>query len=87
MAAAWTDLGLGDVVQDSVTIRMEFESFDDYWRPFLGKTGPAGTYVAGLTETQREALMSRLRAAYESGDPDGPRSFAATAWVCRGRVA
>ncbi len=85
MAAAWTDLGLGDVVQDSVTIRMEFESFDDYWRPFLGKTGPAGTYVAGLTETQREALRSRLRAAYEAGDPDGPRSFAATAWVCRGR--
>jgi SAM-dependent methyltransferase len=87
LAHAWTGMGLRDVVQDHVTIRIDFDSFDDYWRPFLGKTGPAGTYVAGLTETQREALRSRLRAAYESGDPDGPRSFAATAWVCRGRVA
>ncbi len=85
LAHAWTGFGLRDVVQDQVTIRIEFDSFDDYWRPFLGKTGPAGTYVAGLTETQRDALMSRVRAAYEAGDPDGPRSFAATAWVCRGR--
>ncbi len=87
LAHAWTGLGLRDVVQDQVTIRIDFDSFDDYWRPFLGKTGPAGTYVAGLGESQRDALMSHLRAAYESGDSDGPRSFAATAWVCRGRVA
>ena len=87
IAASWKDFWLGDVVQDHVTIRMEFDSFEDYWRPLLGKTGPAGAYVAGLTETQRAALMSRLRSAYEAGDPDGPRSFAATAWVCRGRVA
>ncbi len=86
LAHAWTGLGLRDVVQDQITIRIDFDCFDDYWRPFLGRTGPAGTYVAGLTETRREALMSRLRAAYESGDPDGPRSFAATAWVCRGTV-
>jgi ubiquinone/menaquinone biosynthesis C-methylase UbiE len=87
LAHAWTGFGLCDVVQDQVTIRIDFDSFDDYWRPFLGKTGPAGTYVAGLGESQRDALMSHLRAAYESGDSDGPRSFAATAWVCRGRVA
>ena len=87
LAHAWTGFGLRDVVQDQVTIRIDFDSFDDYWRPFLGKTGPAGIYVAGLSEMQRDALMSRLRAAYESGDPDGPRSFTATAWVCRGRVA
>jgi len=86
LADAWTGIGLRDVVQDQITIRTEFESFDDYWRPLLGKTGPAGAYIAGLTETRREALISRLRAAYESGDPDGPRTFAATAWVCRGSV-
>ncbi len=86
LAQAWTGLGLRDVVQDSVTIRMDFDSFDDYWRPLLGKTGTAGVYIAGLTEARREALKSHLRTAYESGDPDGPRSFAATAWVCRGCV-
>lgn len=86
LAHAWTGLGLRDVVQDFVTIRMDFDSFDDYWRPLLGKTAPAGVYVAGLTAARREALKSHLRAAYESGDPDGPRSFTATAWVCRGCV-
>ncbi len=87
LAEAWTEFGLRDVVQDQITIRTEFNSFEDYWRPLLGKTGAAGAYIAGLTETRRDALKSHLRAAYESGDPDGPRSFAATAWVCRGRVA
>ncbi len=85
LAAAWTELGLCDVVQDHATIRMDYVSFEDFWRPFLGRTGPAGGYIAGLSETQRSRFASRLRAAYEAGDPDGPRSFAATAWVCRGR--
>ncbi len=86
LAAAWTGLGLIHVVQDYATIRMDFDSFEDFWRPFLGKTGPAGSYIAGLSEGRRATLQSHLRAAYEAGDPDGPRSFAATAWVCRGRV-
>ena len=85
LAAAWTELGLRDVVQDEATIRMDFDSFEDFWHPFLGKTGPAGSYIAGLPAARRAALQSHLRAAYEAGDPDGPRSFAATAWVCRGR--
>ncbi len=85
LAAAWTELGLCDVVQDYATIRMDFDSFEDFWRPFLGRTGPVGGYIAGLPEARRAALRSHLRAAYEAGDPDGPRSFAATAWVCRGR--
>ncbi len=85
LAAAWTEFGLSDVVQNDATIRMDFDSFEDLWRPLLGKTGPAGSYIAGLSEARRAALQSRLRAAYEAGDADGPRSFAATAWVCRGR--
>jgi SAM-dependent methyltransferase len=86
LAAAWMGFGLRDVVQDGLTIRMEFDSFGDFWRPLLGRTGPAGTYLAGLPEAERAAFESRVRAAYEAGDPDGPRSFAATAWACRGRV-
>lgn len=86
LADTWSGLGLRDVLQDHVTIRMDFDSFEDYWRPFLGRTGPAGNYIAGLSEARCSELQSRLRAAYEAGDRDGPRSFAATAWVCRGRT-
>ena len=84
LAEMWSSLGLEAVEQSFVTIRMDFDSFQDYWRPLLGKTGPVGTYLEGLTDERRAELEQRTRAAYESGDPDGPRSFAATAWVCRG---
>ncbi|TCA07343.1 SAM-dependent methyltransferase, partial [Rhizobium leguminosarum bv. viciae] len=34
----------------------------------------------------RKAVDSAVRAAYEAGEPDGPRSFASVAWAGRGRV-
>ena len=71
LAAAWTRLGLGEVEQAALTIRMEFASFADYWEPWLGGQGTVGAYVAGLD-------------AYLAGGEDGPRSFAATAWAVRG---
>jgi hypothetical protein len=32
----------------------------------------------------RERLRERVRHAYLSNQPDGLRSFAGTAWICRG---
>lgn len=86
LAAAWSEFGLRDVVQDQITIRMDFENFEDYWRPLTGKTGTAGAYVAGVSEAMQSEIKAQLRRAYRSGGEDGPRSFASTAWVCRGRV-
>ena len=68
-------------------IRMDYLSFDDYWQPIAAGEGPLGKYVAGLEAGKREAVDAALRAAYEAGEPDGPRSFASVAWACRGRVA
>jgi len=81
---AWNAAGLRDVVEDALTIRMEFSSFDDYWAPMQGKDGPFAEYVATLSDEQRVALREALRAAYLGGDADGPRSYAATSWVVRG---
>jgi SAM-dependent methyltransferase len=83
---AWTAAGLQNVVEDALTIRMEFASFDDYWAPMQGKDGPFAEYVGTLGDAQRTALREALRAAYLGGDPDGPRSYAATSWVVRGTV-
>jgi hypothetical protein len=63
---------------------MDYENFADYWEPISAGEGPIGKYVAGLDETRRTTLNRAVRAAYEAGKPDGPRSFAATAWACRG---
>jgi len=84
LATAWRDAGLLDVTDTLLQIRMEFASFADYWAPYLGKEGPAAAFVGSLTQDERARLESALRAAYLDGEPDGPRSYAASAWAVRG---
>jgi ubiquinone/menaquinone biosynthesis C-methylase UbiE len=86
MAATWTRLGLVDVEETTLVIRMEYTAFDDYWAPLAAGEGGLGKYVAALPEERRRALEQAVRAAYEGGEPDGARSFIAAAWACRGTV-
>jgi SAM-dependent methyltransferase len=83
-AAAWAEMGLREVEQTALTIRMEFTSFSDYWEPWLGGQGTVGAYATALTDEKRTLIEQHLRRAYLSGSDDGPRSFAATAWAVRG---
>ena len=82
----WRAAGLRAVERGSITIRMDFSDFDDYWRPLLGGQGPFGAYVAGLPEARRARIEAGVRAAFQAGAPDGPRSLTATAWAVRGLV-
>jgi SAM-dependent methyltransferase len=86
LVGLWQEIGLRDIDGRSLTIRMDYQSFDDYWEPLLGGQGPFGSYVAGLPQGRRARIRAAVRAAYHSGGPDGPRSLAATAWAVRGRV-
>ena len=87
LAALWRELGLQDVEQVSLLTYMEFQSFEDYWKPFASGEGPHGQYVVSLPEEKREILKDHLRRAYVANRPDGPRSMAAVAWACRGTVS
>ena len=82
----WDDAGLAAVERGSITIRMEYADFADYWEPLLGGQGPVGAYVEGLSPERRPLIEERVRAAFLSGAPDGPRSLTATAWAVRGIV-
>lgn len=86
MATLWRELGLLNVEQTSLVIRMEFASFDDYWLPFTKGEGPPGQIVAKFSGAARASLIDHLRGAYLANRPDGPRSFACVAWACRGTV-
>ena len=82
----WREAGLATVERGSITIRMEYADFADYWEPLLGGQGPVGAYVASLPAERRRQIEERVRAAFLAGAPDGPRSLTATAWAVRGTV-
>lgn len=86
LSRAWQNAGLLDVTQDMLTIRMDFASFADFWAPAEGRDGPIADYVGTLAKEEREELRQAVQRAYLDGEPDGPRSYAATAWAVRGIV-
>jgi ubiquinone/menaquinone biosynthesis C-methylase UbiE len=84
LAAAWQEAGFQDIGETTLTIRMDYADFGDFWSPYLGRQGPAADYVAGLDPAAVSRLWEHVRRAYLDGEPDGPRSYAATAWAVRG---
>jgi SAM-dependent methyltransferase len=86
LEAAWRAAGFVDVEQTLLSIRMEFESFDDYWQPYAGNDGPQADYLKTLKEPERARLRDALRRAYLDGESDGPRSYAGLAWAIKGRA-
>ena len=82
----WRETGLTAVERSSITIRMDFADFADYWEPLLGGQGPVGSYVAGLSPERCRLIEERVHAAFLCGASDGPRSLTATAWAVRGVV-
>jgi SAM-dependent methyltransferase len=77
--------GLSDVHCEPIEIATEFASFDDYWRPLLGGTGPAPSYVASLDAARRSVLARRIAQALARGS-GGTIPLTARAWAVRGTV-
>jgi SAM-dependent methyltransferase len=86
LAEMWRDHGLADVTEEGLTTETRFDSFDDFWEPFLERQGPAGAFVASLSETRRRDLRERLRRRLLDGGPDRPIVLEARAWAVRGTV-
>ena len=84
LAAAFGEAGLHNVETASLTIRMEYADFRDYWEPIADAQGPVGDYVKRLSPYRLGVLAAAVRRAYLAGGRDGPRSTAATAWAVRG---
>ncbi len=74
---------LADVRCEPIEIPTPFASFDDYWRPLLGGTGPAPSYLASLDAKRRDALALRLDRTLPR-DSVGAIVMTARAWAIRG---
>ena len=80
LTALFRAAGFGSVEAGTLEIPTDFADFDDYWRPFLGGTGPAPAYVAALDPARREALRMRLERRLGAGRIP----LRARAWAIRG---
>ena len=75
--------GLITVQTDELSLPTRFSSFEDYWAPLLGGTGPAPSFVASLNS----AAQTQLRRELEHRLPvasDGSIELTARAWTVRG---
>jgi SAM-dependent methyltransferase len=85
LKAVFRDAGLTGVAVRSIAIPTVFRDFDDYWTPFLGKQGPAPTYVASLDGETRDRIRAVLQARLVAA-ADGSITLTAQAWAVQGTV-
>ncbi len=85
LAELWCGAGMADVEETTLTVRIEFQAFADLWEPAVAAP-VLGSYLRAISDAQRQLVREKVEAAYLCGDPDGPRSFAATAWAVKGKV-
>jgi ubiquinone/menaquinone biosynthesis C-methylase UbiE len=78
-------VGFSEVATTPIEIATHFSDFDDYWQPFLGKQGPAPSYVSNLDEAQRDELRDVLMQRLPIME-DGTISLTARAWATKGLV-
>jgi len=74
--------GLHHIEPGSLTVKVRFETFTDWWEPFTLGVGPAGAFVSQLGHRQRQALRARCAQLL----PSAPFQISATAWSVRAQA-
>lgn len=83
LLALFRDAGFVRTEWRVIDVPTVFNSFDDYWSPFLGGQGPAPTYCGTLAEERRTKLREQLRATLPIRH-DGTIRLIARAFAVRG---
>ena len=82
LARLFAQAGLSGTQDTTLTVRVRYASFGQWWEPFTLGVGPAGAYVASLTPGHRAALREQCRRLL----PAGPVEISATAWAAISRT-
>lgn len=82
----WKQNGFERVEERPLDITMRFESFADYWDPFLLGQGPAGAYLRNVDGDRRQAVRGETKRQLAVKAEDTPFSLPARAWAVRGFV-
>lgn len=81
LEALFERAGLRDVEPSSLTVQVDFATFQQWWEPFTYGVGPAGAHVTVLDEARRELLRRHCEELLGRG----PFTISASAWCARGR--
>ena len=84
LSKLWRQERLENVHEQPLTIRMKFESFADYWEPFLLGQGPAGVYAKSLSSNQSQALRDELKRRLSLASGNSSFELSGTVWAVRG---
>jgi SAM-dependent methyltransferase len=80
LARLFAAAGLSRVRTATLMVRAPHASFDEWWEPFTLGVGPAGGYVASLSDERRGLLRERCLRLLGPG----PGEISATAWAVTG---
>jgi SAM-dependent methyltransferase len=82
LAQLCRDAGLHDVEETTLSVSLEHQTFDEWWRPYTLGVGPAGKYASGLDA----ARQAQLRELCRDRLPEPPFVVTAAAWAVRARA-
>jgi SAM-dependent methyltransferase len=87
LSQLWKQGGLDDVHEQPLDIDMHFDSFADYWAPFLWGQGPAGAYLQTVPADRLEQLRSVVKHRLKISSARHAFTLPARAWAVRGTVS
>lgn len=85
LQALFEQVGLKSVTVRAFDIPTVFQDFEDYWNPFLGRTGAAPSYLASVGAEVQERIRLYLKSRLAS-TRGGPIELVARAWGVQGSV-
>jgi SAM-dependent methyltransferase len=86
LSQLWRAAGMQDVDEQPLCITMRFESFADYWEPFLLGQGPSGAYVRALDDNRLRALRTAAKRRLSISSERDAFNLPARVWAVRGTV-
>ena len=83
LARLFEGAGLRDVEASVLSVAVEHPSFEEWWHPYTLGVGPAGAFVAGLSDDRIADLRERCRALL----PEPPFVLTSCAWASRASLS
>jgi len=84
LSGLWKSTGLDNVNEQSLEIKMDFKSFQDYWEPFLLGQGPAGAYLKQVSHDNLIILREAVKRQLGIRDETAPFTLDGRVWAVRG---